>query len=178
MQESINTLKYILDNVNSWLKFAEGKNGALLVFNSGVIFGVNRVLMSQTITINIYIECLFIFCLFFLVVSACICLVSFVPKIKIPSLLIGKTVQARDVNVLFYGHLTHCTPKDYLELLEKEKIIDKNTSQKRIVENIADQIITNSKIAYTKYIFFIYSIRITITSVVLIVVLGIINIFI
>lgn len=93
MSDSIDNLKYILDSVNSWLKFAESKNGALLVFNLGVIFGVVRILMSPTTTINVWLQYFLISCLFFLIVSACICLVSFIPKIKIPSLLIGKAAE-------------------------------------------------------------------------------------
>jgi hypothetical protein len=32
-------IKDIFDNVNEWLKFAEAKNGGLIVLNSGILFG-------------------------------------------------------------------------------------------------------------------------------------------
>ena len=121
MSDSIDNLKYILDSVNSWLKFAESKNGALLVFNIGVIFGVVRILMSSTITMNVWIQYFLISCLFFLIVSACICLISFIPKIETPSLFIGKIAETNGINVLFYGHPRSLYSRKIFGVVRKRK---------------------------------------------------------
>lgn len=40
----IDELKDIFENVNAWLKFAEGKNAALIAFNGALTVGLLRVL--------------------------------------------------------------------------------------------------------------------------------------
>lgn len=163
MSEPSNKLKYIFDNVNNWLKFAESKNAALLAANSAIVFGLIR---TQDLFENSLLHYYFVICIVLATFSACICLLSFVPKIKINSIFQETSVQAENLNLLFYGHIAKFTPEDYLKALQDGHIITEEAIQDRFCTDIANQIVVNSKIAQTKYIFFQLAIWFTVAAVI------------
>lgn len=152
-KEPSDKLKFIFDNVNNWLKFAESKNAALLVANSAFIFQLFRILADKK-NINSFVYCYLTICILLAAISACICLFSFVPKIRIPSIFTGKYVQEENVNLIFYGDIAKFTPKRYWEALRTQNIISEEYAQDKFFADIANQIVINSKIALTKYNFF------------------------
>lgn len=164
MSESRDKLRFIFDNVSNWLKFAESKNAALLVVNSGIAFGIIRIIEAQDL--NKFAFYYLFLCVGLVVISASICLVSFIPKIIIPSILTGKLVDATNANLLFFGHIAKFTPKDYLQALISQSIISEEDSQDKFLESLANQIVINSIIAYTKFSYFKVAIWLTVAAVV------------
>ena len=174
MSESIDRIKYILDNVNNWLKFAESKNAALLIFNSALGFNLVRITTSVS-NLNIHINYCLKVCVVFVAFSACLCLMSFVPIVKIPSLHQTDISEPKNQNFIFWNQIAKHTPETYRKALLKEKIIDKQESQQKFTQDICSQIVINSRIAVKKYTFFNIAIWMAVVPVVISVVLGLIN---
>lgn len=164
-KESSDRLKFIFDNVNNWLKFAESKNAALLVANSAFIFQVFRILIDDE-NINKFVYFYLVICIVLAAISACLCLLSFVPKISIPSISTGEYVQEENANLIFYGHIAMFTPNKYWEALRTQNIISEEYAQDKFLAAIANQIVINSKIALTKYIFFRIALWLTVAAII------------
>lgn len=164
-KESSDRLKFIFDNVNNWLKFAESKNAALLVANSVFIFQVFRILTDNKNTGRFVYICLLV-CVVLAAISACLCLLSFIPKISIPSSCTGECVPEENANLIFYGHIAKFTFKRYWEALRTQNIISEEYVQDKFLAAIANQIVINSKIALTKYIFFKIAIWFTVAAII------------
>ncbi|WP_122639046.1 hypothetical protein [Romboutsia sp. Marseille-P6047] len=79
-QDVLDDLKYIFENVNNWLNFAELKNGALLVFLTTVIIGLTQLNLPDDS--NILIKIFYIVSMIDILISIIILLLSFVPKIS------------------------------------------------------------------------------------------------
>ena len=163
-KEPSDKLKFILDNVNNWLKFAESKNAALLVANSAFIFPLLRLIVDNKT--NRFLYLLFFICIVLAAISACICLFSFVPQISIPSSFTGKYVQEEHANLIFYGHIAKFTPKRYWEALRTQNIISEEYAQDKFLADIANQIVINSRIAHNKYIVFRIAIWLTVAAII------------
>ena len=141
-------LKDIFDNVNSWLKFAESKNAALIAFNSAAGFGLASLLASSKLTlspVHVY-ACL---CILLLGLGAVAGLISFLPRLRIPWSFSKTRINAWD-NLLFFGHIARYTPERYLDSLSKlvETEARNFTDMQRIY---AEQIVINSQITMYKY---------------------------
>lgn len=159
-------LEFIFKNVNNWLKFAEAKNAALLAFNLGIIFGTLRLYSNFTHVENdlCWLEYYGILALSLLSVSAIICLLSYVPRMEIPWLKQKEGIELHTKNVLFFGDIALFSPQNYITELAKINGVSAPESG-MYLENIASQIIVNSRIAVTKYKMFGYGIWITITAI-------------
>lgn len=142
----IDILKDTLSKVNDWIKFAEAKNAANVAFCSATIFALTRVVTSKE-SINIYIMYYIFFVLLCLILSLSISLFSFIPKLRIPWLYIGK--RNDQDNLLFFGHACKYTAKSYLEKLYDGK--DQSNENKKLETLYSGQIVVNSKVAYIKF---------------------------
>lgn len=156
-------LKYIFSTVNEWLKFAEAKNAALLIFNNAIAFGLLNILDKNYITSQ-YIRYYLYLSLCFLVLSIVISLLSFIPKIKIPSISQSEKSSGKD-NMIFFSHIAKHSTKEYLNLLygQHNETYDK---ENLFQENLTEQIIVNSQIALSKYRFFEIGIWFTLAGIV------------
>lgn len=163
MSEPTDKLKFIFDNVNNWLKFAESKNAALLVANLGISFGVIRILISVKY-INKFVFYYLVICISLIIFSAFICFVSFIPKISLPSFS-EDSLQPQSANLIFYSDIAKFTPENYFKALNFNKIISEEDIQDKFLEFIANQIVINSKIAYAKFIYFRLAIWLTIIAI-------------
>jgi len=153
-----NKLKTIFENVNSWLRFAEAKNGILFATNCALIGGIFQFLDIQKI--NIYLLIYAWLVIGTLLSSALICSISFVPQLKMPWFFNNSTSESD--NLLFFGHLAKYKP---YKLLEKLKDTYKITSAiPEFESDYAEQIITNSKITVIKYAYFKLAIWISISA--------------
>ncbi|MEW6468114.1 MAG: Pycsar system effector family protein [Bacteroidota bacterium] len=138
-------LKDIFDNVNEWLRFAEAKHGALIVLNSGVIFGVLSVRkdypMIPEAVIMVSLACLGLSILF--------SFVSLFPRSR--KRPVDKP-RPKNANLFFNGHLCLFDTED----LKAELNRSLNTGHlfTPLEENLVEQIIIASGIASTKYILF------------------------
>ena len=160
-------LRYILSTVNEWLKFAEAKNGALLAVDSAIIFGalklvsdaswLNAILSYSTVSLAI--------------ASAVSCLVSFIPRINLPSFTLRK-IPEKDTSLLFYAHIAKYNPESYLKALCSQSC-DSMESSSSLEIDFARQIVTNSKIAVKKYNCFTVGLWLTVTALILLLLSGI-----
>lgn len=148
-------LREVFKNINDWLKFAEAKNGALIAFNAGLLFGTLRWFKGKEETIEI-VFCLVIISIFAL--SLLLSLWSFFPKTKAPWHYVMSSIaeQNEKDNLIFFGDLIKYGKSDYRNYLIKlSESADENLNEFSKIEIFyADQIIVNSKIAYEKYSIF------------------------
>jgi hypothetical protein len=152
-------LKYIFSNVNEWLKFAETKNAALIVFSASIILAI---LTNITNNINIILKYYIIICLIFQIISLIISLISFYPTIKISHILCKRNEISEKDNLLFYGNIFKYDEKMYLKSIFNDKV--ENTT--RFELDLAKQIIINSNITLKKYKFFKLSLWFSISGIV------------
>ncbi len=154
-------LRYILSNVNDWLKFAEGKNAALLAANSAVVIGALRLVDGKVFLFQ-WAEYYFYFFIGVFALSGVLCLLSFVPKIEIPWLLPTSLSDEKD-NLIFYGDISGYDPSSYVRALHAQdgtilKTIDP------FEEDLAEQAIINSRIALRKYQLFNLALWLDVTA--------------
>lgn len=164
-------LEYILDNVNNWLKFAEAKNGTLLAINSAFLFGIIRIILTTKLEEE-FSYCIAI-CFLISITSVVFCLLSFLPKLKIflPESL-NSISENNKLNSIYFGDISKLkNSKIYLEYLFQENIIDNKLKNDKFALDLANQIVVNSKIAKSKYKYFVISIMFTIIYVLLLLVL-------
>jgi len=142
----------IFKNINDWLKFAEQKNAALLVLNCGFAWGITRVLAKQE-ELTIIPTCLNSLGYVLVIVSAIVCLISFIPILQIPWFKLGEKSNAD--SCIFFGHIAKYTNREYVALLSK-KLGEDRSSFSDFELDVALQIVTNSEIALNKYKQFTY----------------------
>ncbi len=149
-------LEYIFDNVNRWLKFAEAKHVAVVIFNSGVIVGILNSLdkLEKVGLLTGMFGMYFYILLVCLVVSILISVLSFMPKTKIDWLFTRKNELRDNDNIYFYGHIKNYDEKTYLELVLKKFNIEQSGDDLKVFIPLANQIIQNSRIASKKFNYF------------------------
>jgi hypothetical protein len=154
----------VLSLVNEWLKFAEAKNAMLIAFNGASIYGIAKALeldvIKNTKFFFIY-ACIIIVILIF---STVICLLSFVPKVKIISS--GYYSESTTPNSLFFEHLKTRTEKQIIQDICETQSDDFNGFEK----DIASQIKQNSEIASKKLSYFTVAIWFTVSAYVTLIV--------
>ena len=171
MLDCTKRLEYILDSVNDWLRFAEAKNGTLLALDSVFSFGIVRVMFTNPF------EGVFFYwltaCATFLLISALVCLLSFLPKLSLK--LLSKTVPTimiEDVNSIYFGDIAKLEKSDdYLQYLLARGIVGDDIKDDFFALDIVKQTFINSKIATTKYNYFVIAVTLTATSLLLVLVL-------
>jgi hypothetical protein len=137
-------LRYILTTVNEWLKFAEAKNGALLVADTAILFGIFAVLNRPAVQrVFIYLAVILV------IISAISSLVSFIPQLKVFSFT-SKKRTGKKASLVFYGHIAEYDPQSYIEALHAESGTESAVIAPMEVD-YAQQIIINSRIAVRKY---------------------------
>jgi len=150
-------LKDISANVNSWLTFAEAKNGALIALDSGLALAiVSMVLgrcMSRLLLWYLYDA------IGFMVLSLLVALVSFLPQSR-PSQEKPGAIRERD-NLWFYGDIAQYDRHSYLAALTASLALT-NAPENRLCADLAGQVITNSRIAVRKYGYFTVAVRLLI----------------
>lgn len=134
-------LKEILTLVNDQLKFAEAKNASLIAFNGVLTFGLVRVAVDSYSSLQ---QFFLVVSLFLSVFSLLLILYSFLPRLDV------KTGTGDDNNILFFGHAKNNEVEAYLEKYLNHKDGDENN----LDELVVNQILTNSKITYRKFVVF------------------------
>ena len=153
-------LIFIFENTNNWMKFAEAKNGALLILNSGLIFGYLGILpytvFDCPFLILLYSISFIIFCLLALFVN----LFSFLPFFKPLVLIPSKKKTNLIPNVLFWGDLSKINAEELINRLNDQK--NESLVLDQYQKDLSSQIIINSAITHRKYNLFTYSVWLTI----------------
>jgi hypothetical protein len=137
------TMEYLQDTVNEWLRHAEAKNGVLvgvvvggIAAASGVIQGAFSVCVVLGVWVAFAVSCL--------AIALVISLSSFIPMLDAPD---GRRWlrHLESPNPLFFGHAAHLTPDKLVDMLAPQ------SAGNQVDLWRAEQIITNSRIAVTKF---------------------------
>jgi hypothetical protein len=154
MDEKVQTfLSNELDRVDKWLSFGEAKNAALVAFNIAVL------------SVNFDSSCSFLFSAIRICVtlSMIISLVSFWPnmagkaikiKIKNERNKPGSNVQESNNYLYFMDIAKLNNGSDYLKILKTEYCIAEFDTTQRLYLDLAEEIVTNSRITVGKYTLF------------------------
>jgi len=140
--------EWILAQANDWLKFAEAKNGALVVFNSAILLATVQLIGEHPpghILPKLYLASLW----GFLGASLAIALFSFLPKTTIPLLSAGERPSPRD-NLIFFGAAKKYTAQDYAAAINARYGIGE-PDDKQWEHDVSEQVVTNARIAVWKY---------------------------
>ena len=144
--------KYIWDQVDKWLSFAEAKNAALIAFNVAVLAVIGDLeLKSYEATIIIIL----------LIIAMLISMISFIPNLN--SKILNKNDKSlkneviTEKNLLFYGHIGNIkNAEQFIKETRDEYFSEESdkTAFSKLNIDLASEIIINSKIAIKKYKFF------------------------
>jgi len=155
-------LRYTLGLVNEWLRFAETKNAALLAVDAGAVLALTKVV--QGICWNTP-EGIWIFTMILLLLLSCVlAMISFLPDV-VPKWKSPKRCPREDANLLFYGDLAYYDRLSLLKAIAKQEGLSVPNNS-AVLEDYAEQIITNSRIALRKYKFFRLAMWIAVAGVV------------
>lgn len=154
-------LKYIFNNINNWLKFAEAKNGAIIVINSAVIFQTFQLMITSSSSNQYTIPSIFL--LLFWIPSFFVALFSFLPITKITNLSRVETNVSINDNLLFYEHIAKYSTERYLNCL-CSSLGEQKRDWTKFEFDCASQIIINSRITLRKFFYFKISILLDLVS--------------
>jgi hypothetical protein len=150
-------LKDVLASVNSWVVFAEAKNGALLALDNSLALAILGIVLGRCM------PRLLLWYLYdaigFIMLSLLVALASFLPQGRPFQEGVG-AVGERD-NLWFYGDIAHSDRRSYLAALAAALALTEPPDS-RLCEDLAGQVITNSKIAVRKYGYFTVAVRLLI----------------
>ena len=145
------TLKYILSLVTDNLKIAENKHGMLLALSSGLVV-ITVGFFSYSNTIIIILNWLVIF---FASLSIFCCFMGlFSRQIR----LNFKHNMLNNISLLYYKDLALLSPTELLNCIIIQYGFPRDYVCDGFENDLAKQIIANSKVAYKKYLFFNYSV--------------------
>lgn len=158
MKNEEEKLEFIFNNITKWLSFAEAKNAALITLNITIIIGLFQLLpiVASWRAISSVFYGFISYILILIIVSLLISLMSFFPSIH--QIYNRWILPKKDVkeNIIFFGHLNKLDKEQLL------KSIDVETNRFNI--DIAEQIISNSKICFVKYELFKISLLMTLVA--------------
>ena len=157
-------LRLVLSLANEWVKFAETKNGALLVANSAAFFGVLSLAQPFTAKGGL-VEISISLCLVLLCVSSVLCLISFIPSVW-QRCRFGSEKPADDDSLIFFRDIARYDPCAYLDALHARSGKTSPHSFDKFEEDLARQSIEVSQTAIRKYRYFDFAVRFTIIAVV------------
>ncbi len=130
---------------NDWLKFAEAKNLAALVFAGAAIGAYVRAV--DIVCLPKLTKGLVSAGIAGLTLAGVIALISFIPTLEIPFLYAKRAPKESD-NLVFYGDIAHYQPSEFLTLT---KTLIGEKDHDGIDEQYAAQIVVNARIALRKY---------------------------
>jgi len=139
-------LKYILGLCIEWVKYAEKKNAALLVAASGLVLSIVGHFPDKTFSSGIR-ACLWGGCVS-LVLSALICLVSFIPQIEFPWIGSRRNTSPED-NLFFFGHIADYSASELVAALYRGEGLQSVSNKLQL--DLAGQIIVNARISLKKF---------------------------
>ena len=144
-------LELSLSLVIDWLKFAEGKNASLVAANGAAIFGIISLIGSTTATNEILLM-YFYQALFFLVLSAVSCLISFIPQVHMTEQGSNGDKKNKD-NLLSYADIAKYSPEHYLRLMYKQEDVELQEINSFEL-SLSELTVSYSQIALRKYTLF------------------------
>ena len=137
----------LFENINYWLEYAERKNTIILTL-IGIQITLGKIFI-KSLTIDFWLIASFLF----LALCFILALISFFPKTAIAQYIyfwpISSNHQKETDNLLFYGHITKYSVKEYIEKMEK--YFNGKIRGHKNLEDLCNQIVVNSHITSTKF---------------------------
>jgi Family of unknown function (DUF5706) len=164
--DSLSTKLFSLfQNVNDWLKFAEAKNAVLLAFAGAGMTATLTVLVSAQNLPN-SLRWGLITATILLCICAFLCTISFLPKTNLDKILRsrGRSLHSEqpqpEDNLYFFGHLRKYEAPALLKKLHDSYLPKDSIPEpySREAEDLAAQVIINSRVAFAKFQIFTYSV--------------------
>ncbi|MCX6055102.1 MAG: DUF5706 domain-containing protein [Chloroflexi bacterium] len=162
----IEWLKFIYLNVNDQQKYAESKNGAILILNSALVIGYLTFLPYNINDCPFY---LLLYSISFVILNTfaiVFSLLSFLPtlnnKIKEPKPQKNKNLEA---NIFFFMHLADYTERELLSRIYDDLKISNKGDIDSICTQISNQIIKNSSITKKKHQLFTTAVWLTLFGI-------------
>ena len=149
-----------LQLVNDWLKYAELKNGALLTLDVVLIVATHQ-LLEWNEKRPVFFDWYAWIATILLALSMLVALASFYARTKTFGFDIEKVTGDRATNALYYGHLADMNRDDVLKRLAE---YDDLAKPDRYLEDLAEQIIINSKIGRRKFVLFNCALMLTLAA--------------
>lgn len=164
-------LKYVWEQVDKWLSFAEAKNAGLIAFNIALIsIIVEKIINSDAIKNGIICDkAICLVAMILLVASMLLNLYSFLPDLT-SSLKKKQNSSIKELNLLFFSDIAQLNSKsDFLEMTDRKYFnkddIDNKFSE--LEEDLASEILINSKITNRKYKLFRKSVWLDVLGIIL-----------
>lgn len=139
-------LRYVLSLCIDWVKYAEKKNAALLVASSGLVLSLIGRFPDKTFSAGIR-ACFWIGCVS-MVLSAVICLISFIPEIEFPWIGSRRKTSSED-NLFFFGHIADYSASELVDVFYRGENLQPAANKLQL--DLAGQIIVNAKISLRKF---------------------------
>ena len=155
-------LQWVLAQVNEWLKFGEAKNGVLLVANVALLVGLWQSASLPAI-FGVYSELYFAVLQCLLAIGAVAAAFSFVPATEIPRLKPRGRPESTD-SLVFFGHLAKYTGQHLLTAYERKGLLQ--SPRQPLDDQLADQIVLNSRIAGWKFLCFKWAFWLTLAGII------------
>jgi hypothetical protein len=144
-------LHNVLTWVDSHVRFAEAKNGALLGVSAAIVIAVAQ-RMTQEYPPEGYLRMYLLGVSVGCAASMVIVFLSFLPVTQIP--WFGRHGARKSPgNLLFFGDIRRHNIESYLDSLSQSPIGD-NKAHSELERAYAEQIIINAKIAWRKFVYF------------------------
>jgi len=161
----------ILNQVYDQQRIAETKHAGLLALNAVLLAGIWQMGFKMSIT-SPYTDVI-IFANIALIISIGISLVSFKPNLKATPVT-GNMSNTQPSPIMSYlAASRYCNGKEYLETLSRKLMTERDGED--YDNELASQIVHNSKIALNKFTKFRYAIYLNLLGIVLVIVSLIIN---
>jgi hypothetical protein len=160
-------LRFIFNNVNEWLKFAEQKNAAIIVFNTAIVLGILGSLKDIKPD-NHLVKFFLVVILVTNLASVLFALLSFVPILKRRDSH-GAGISGND-NLIFYMDIAKYCVDDYYNAITTRYNLQSNEIDVNYHRHLISQITNNSKIAKRKYFYFRWAGRITMLGFVILII--------
>lgn len=159
-------LKFVTEQVGEWLRFAEGKNAGLLVFDSAVAAVCSQVMLAAAEgSIHLPWPMLYYlgYAMICLISAILLCLISFLPRLGLFSRS-QPHKGGRAPNLFYYEDIAGYAPSNYVLTFAVQAGFDTKESN-AVIEQLAEHLITNSCIASRKYRLFAWATWITVFAI-------------
>ena len=137
-----NLLEKVFANVNSWLNFGEAKNAANIALVVACIAALSGFENKC---------CLVHLCMFLIVISGIISLVSFYPKTSKNDDKNNNATFDENYDLLLYSDIGKCSTNKYMEQICKLYLEYDKKDFNRYQIDLSNEIISNAKIANWKF---------------------------
>lgn len=157
-------LKYIFNNINDWLKFAEAKNAGLLILDLGGVTALLQLWGGASIDQKV----LFGLAISLLCISAVFCLVSIFPTLNKQFRSYKKMErdvfesQKAGLNLLYFGDISHLSKEQFASLFEEKS----GQELSKLDHDLVNQITNNAAICFDKYKVFNWATKFCLAAIV------------